>query len=210
MDLGTLVGIFAGVVMIIGSIFMGGSMGTFVNGPGLMIVVGGTFASAFVAFPLGSVVGTIKSSLGLFGSSKTDFVKTFRTLIQGAEAARTGGAIALEKIKVDDPFVKLAFQLVADGYKSPEVQALLQIETEANLERSSTSVKVMEKQFKDGKALDEHYRQKAIDHGIKYIPLKPEEHAAYVKIVREKIWPKMDGVVGQKIMDKVRANASKP
>lgn len=69
---------------------------------------------------------------------------------------------------------------------------------------------VMEKQFKDGRKLDEHYRQKAIDHGIKYVPLKPEEHAAYIKVVREKIWPKMEEVVGQKIMDKVKANASKP
>lgn len=131
--------------MVIGSIIMGGSMGTFVNAPSMLIVVGGTFASAFVAFPMGSVLGTIKSSLGLFGSSKTDFVKTFKILIQGAEAARTGGAVALEKVKVDDPFIKLAFQLVADGYKSPEVQSLLQIETEATLERASTSVKVMEK-----------------------------------------------------------------
>ena len=75
---------------------------------------------------------------------------------------------------------------------------------------AETAVAVMEKQFKDGRKLDEHYRQKAIDHGIKYIPLKPEEHAAYVKVVREKIWPKMEEVVGKKIMDQVRAKASKP
>ena len=75
---------------------------------------------------------------------------------------------------------------------------------------SEAALKVMDKQFADGRKLDEGYRQKAIDHGIKYIPLKPEEHAALVKIVREKIWPKMDEVVGKKIMDEVRANASKP
>lgn len=75
---------------------------------------------------------------------------------------------------------------------------------------ADAAYKVMEKQFKDGKALDESYRQKAIAHGIKYITLKPEEHAALIKAVRAKIWPKMDKVVGQKIMDQVRANASKP
>ncbi len=72
------------------------------------------------------------------------------------------------------------------------------------------AVEVMEKQFKDGRALDEHYRQLAIDHGIKYIELKPEEKTAYVKTIREKIWPMMDEVVGKKIMDQVRAKASKP
>jgi TRAP-type C4-dicarboxylate transport system substrate-binding protein len=75
---------------------------------------------------------------------------------------------------------------------------------------ADTAYKVMEKQFADGKTTDEGYRQKAIDHGIKYIKLKPEEHASYIKVVREKIWPRMDEVVGKKIMDKVRANASKP
>lgn len=144
-DIGTIVGILAGIGLTIGSILMGATMGTFINAPGLLIVVGGTFASAFVAFPLGSVFGTMKASLGLFGSSKVDFVKTFRILVQGAETARTGGGIALEKVKVDDAFVKQAFQLIADGYKSPEVQALLTIEIEATLDRSQESVKIMEK-----------------------------------------------------------------
>jgi TRAP-type C4-dicarboxylate transport system substrate-binding protein len=72
------------------------------------------------------------------------------------------------------------------------------------------AVKVMEKQFKDGKALDEHYRQLAIDHGIEYITLTPEEKAAYVKVIRENIWPMMDEVVGEDIMSQIRARASKP
>ena len=83
---------------------------------------------------------------------------------------------------------------------NPEQQAIV----------ADAAAQVMEKQFKDGRALDEGYRQKAIAHGIKYVPLKPEEHAAYVKIVREKLWPKLDQVIGKKIMDQVRANASKP
>ncbi len=145
MDIGTIIGILAGTAFTLGSILIGGSIGTFINASGLLIVVGGTFASSFIAFPLGSVIGTIKASLGLFGSAKVDFVKTFRILIQGAETARTGGGIALEKVKVDDAFVKQAFQLVADGYKSPEVQSLLTIEIEATLDRASEAVKILEK-----------------------------------------------------------------
>jgi len=75
---------------------------------------------------------------------------------------------------------------------------------------ADAAVKVMEKQFQDGRATDEDYRQKAMDHGIRYIALKPEEKAAYVKAVREAIWPEMEKVVGEKIMDQVRANASQP
>jgi TRAP-type transport system periplasmic protein len=69
---------------------------------------------------------------------------------------------------------------------------------------------VMEKQFKEGRELDLSYRQKAIDHGIKYIPLNEKEHAAAVEALRAKVWPEMDKVVGKEIMDQVRKHASKP
>lgn len=124
---------------------MNGSVGTFVDPPSLLIVGGGTIASTMVAYPLGSVIKTILTYFSLFGNPKVDYVQTYKTLIQAAEAARTGGGVALEKIKVDDDFVKLAFQLVADGYKSPEVQGLLQIETEASFNRSSEYVAILEK-----------------------------------------------------------------
>lgn len=69
---------------------------------------------------------------------------------------------------------------------------------------------VMEKQFKEGRDLDLSYRQKAIDHGIKYIPLSKEEHAAAIKAVREAVWPEMEKIVGKELMDQIRQNASKP
>lgn len=68
---------------------------------------------------------------------------------------------------------------------------------------------VMEKQFKEGRELDLSYREKAIDHGIKYIPLSKEEHAAAIKAVRSKVWPEMEKIVGKDLMDKIRQNASK-
>ena len=69
---------------------------------------------------------------------------------------------------------------------------------------------VMEKQFKDGRELDLSYRQKAIDHGIKYIPLSKEEHAAAIKAVRANVWPEMEKVVGKDLMDQIRQHASTP
>lgn len=69
---------------------------------------------------------------------------------------------------------------------------------------------VMEKQFKEGRELDLSYRQKAIDHGIKYVSLSKEEHAAAIKAVRGKVWPEMEKVVGKGLMDKIRKNASTP
>lgn len=68
---------------------------------------------------------------------------------------------------------------------------------------------VMEKQFKEGRDLDMQYRQKAVDHGIKYIPLSKEDHAAAIKAVRAAVWPEMEKIVGKDLMDQIRQNASK-
>ena len=68
---------------------------------------------------------------------------------------------------------------------------------------------VMEKQFKEGRDLDMQYRQKAINHGIKYIPLSKEDHAAAIKAVRTEVWPEMEKIVGKELMDQIRQNASK-
>lgn len=68
---------------------------------------------------------------------------------------------------------------------------------------------VMEKQFKEGRETDLVYRQKTIDHGIKYVPLSKEEHSAFINTVRKSVWPEMDKIVGKKLMDQIRENASK-
>ena len=75
---------------------------------------------------------------------------------------------------------------------------------------TETAQIVMEKQFKEAKTLDEGYRQKAIDAGIKYITLSKDEKAKAIKAVREKVWPEIEKVIGSEVMDQVRKKASKP
>jgi TRAP-type transport system periplasmic protein len=75
---------------------------------------------------------------------------------------------------------------------------------------SESAKVVIKKQFKDGRALDLSYREKAIKHGIKYIPLNNDEHAAAITAVRAAVWPKMQEVVGIELMDLIRKHATKP
>ncbi len=145
MDIGTVIGVTFGIALVLISILLGGSLQSFVNAPGLLIVVGGTFAATFVAFPIGSVIKAIKSSIGLIFPEKTDSIETVRTLITAAEVYRKDGPPALERLKTADPFMKLAFQLVADGYKASDVGDLLRIEQEATLLRREESQAILEK-----------------------------------------------------------------
>lgn len=145
MDLGTLIGFVLGIALVLGSILLTGELGAFISVSSVLIVVGGTVASTLIAFSLSAVIGGILSLIGLFKGHKVDFARTVKILIEGAEAARKGGGIALEKIKIDDSFITLAFQLVADGYKASDVNDLLRIEQEAALVKQQSNQKVLEK-----------------------------------------------------------------
>jgi len=60
MDIATLLGILLGSGLVIGAIMMGGQATLFVNIPGLLIVLGGSFSVLFVKFPMKTVLLTLK------------------------------------------------------------------------------------------------------------------------------------------------------
>ena len=60
MDKGTIIGLVAGLGLVIVSMLMGGGVAAFFDIPSLLIVLGGTFAATLVKFPMGDVIGVMK------------------------------------------------------------------------------------------------------------------------------------------------------
>ena len=56
MDMGTIFGILAGIALIATAIFRGGSADVFINVNAMFIVVGGTIATSFIAFPSNKIL----------------------------------------------------------------------------------------------------------------------------------------------------------
>lgn len=80
---------------------------------------------------------------------------------------------------------------------TPEQQTLVE----------ASAVQVMEKQFVDARATDESYVAKAKEAGMEYIEPSEAEIKALATVVRDKIWPLMEGEVGPDIMETIRKNA---
>ncbi len=145
MDLGSIIGIVVGVALVVVSILLSGNLLAFVDVPSMLIVVGGTFASTLVAFPMASVMGAQKASLNIFFQHRIDSVATVRAILQAAEKVRKEGPLALEKIKTESEFMTTAFQLVADGYRPEDLREVLIIEQEAIAARHDEVIKILEK-----------------------------------------------------------------
>ena len=66
MDIATIIGLISATGLIIAAILQGGDLATFINIPGLLIVVGGTFAASFVKFSLKDVINSFQVVMKTF------------------------------------------------------------------------------------------------------------------------------------------------
>ncbi|MGX9367156.1 motility protein A [Desulfoplanes sp. PS50] len=145
MDIATLFGIIIGFALVIGAIFLGGSTSVFINVPGMMIVLGGSFAATCVNFPLGEILQSVKAAIKIFTSRKTTTNEMVNIMVRIADISRREGLLALENIKTKNPFLKKACLLIADNADSTLIRDALKIEITSMKKRHAISQDVFKK-----------------------------------------------------------------
>lgn len=130
MDIATLIGLVGALGLVFTTIFMGGNAAGFVDIPSVVVVVGGTFAVTFVMFPMGTVIGTIKVGLKTLLFKSNDPQDIIRQITTLADTARKESLIALEKVSIDNEFLKKGVMLVVDGSSEALVRNVMEIELE--------------------------------------------------------------------------------
>jgi len=66
MDIATIIGLAGGTILVFLAIVSGGSVSIFFNTPGLLIVVGGTFATCFIKFTMTDVINSFSVAMKAF------------------------------------------------------------------------------------------------------------------------------------------------
>jgi chemotaxis protein MotA len=127
MDLASLIGVIAGVGLVLASILMNSGLDLFINIPSAMIVIGGTLAATLIAFPINEVMGLF---LRVFMVKKSDQYALIESMVGICNVARKGGVLAIEsKLKeIDNDFLKKGLELTVDGKDEATVNALLKRE----------------------------------------------------------------------------------
>lgn len=130
MDLGTIIGIVAGILLIVISILLNGSILAFIDIPSLFIVLGGTIASTLVAYPIPRVLELTKIVSKAFTHRESNPSEVIGQIIELANKARKEGLLALEETsgKMNDDFLKKGIMLVVDGTDPDLVRTLLETE----------------------------------------------------------------------------------
>ena len=145
MDTGTLLGALGGIFLITVAIIRGGDAGIFININSALIVIGGSMATAFVAFPSKVVTGLIPIIKNAFKPGVYEPADYVDDIMRLASKYRSGGMKQLEneESQLDNRFLKNGIAMIVDGYNAKEIHELMERELNAMLDRHNSGVKVL-------------------------------------------------------------------
>ena len=132
-------------LVVLGALF-GGNPLTFVSVEGVLLVLGGTFASTLIQFStkdIRNAVQAARSVLFLPSEAPTDRISY---LVDLSRRVKDLGVLILESeaSRVADPFLRLGLELTVDGQPPEEISRILQREMRTSNDQSWRSVQVWE------------------------------------------------------------------
>nr|WP_305906767.1 MotA/TolQ/ExbB proton channel family protein [Methylomarinum sp. Ch1-1]MDP4519473.1 MotA/TolQ/ExbB proton channel family protein [Methylomarinum sp. Ch1-1] len=100
---------------------------TFINFPGLTIVLGGTLAAAFLSYPLRDIKQAIKSIKRVFFYDSLNPQREADEIIAVAKMWFQHDTAAIENVidNINNPYLKTSFQLIVDNTPVEDILALL-------------------------------------------------------------------------------------
>jgi chemotaxis protein MotA len=129
MNKSTVIGIVLGILILVISIWATAKDVTlFLNGPGLLIVLGGTIAATLLSYPLDQIMRALKALRLLFHNEPFYTEENVDEITSVARVWYRGQIQQVESEieNIQSPFLKLGIQLVIDGTSVDEIYDILQ------------------------------------------------------------------------------------
>lgn len=152
MDISTVVGLLLATVSIIGSILYGSPLSIFIDPPSVFVVGGGVIATTLIKWPMENVKALIPIYMKSIFSTPMEPKLMIEEIQKLAETARRESVFALEKVPVEDKFLKKAVTLAADNRPPEVITSILSLEIAAMEDRHSKGVDILEGMGADGPA----------------------------------------------------------
>ena len=126
-DFGTFLGAIAGVALIVTAIMQGGSIGIFLSLSSLMIVIGGSISTTFIAFHYSKIFVLIPVIVHAFKPDNHHPLEYINLIIELLKKYRKDGRKALENHHefLGNRFLEQGIRMIVDDYKVEEINDLL-------------------------------------------------------------------------------------
>lgn len=132
MDLGTIIGFVFGLVCLVVSILLGGTIDAYIDVPSVFVTLGGGLASTVISYKLKDIIGVTKLVGNAFKSKTSSAVDTIAMMVKLSEKTRREGLLSIEPEleQMKDEFIKQSLQLVVDGIESETIKDFMDTEIE--------------------------------------------------------------------------------
>lgn len=133
MDIATIIGLLAGIVLILGAIMSKASIMGFIDPASIIIVLGGSVCAALISFPMRKVLGVAGVVRNCFFTKARNPDDLIVDLVKYAEIARRDGILSLENVtgEINDPFLVSGIQMAVDGTDPDLIETIMMSDLEA-------------------------------------------------------------------------------
>ncbi|HLE10523.1 MAG TPA: MotA/TolQ/ExbB proton channel family protein [Bacteriovoracaceae bacterium] len=144
MDIATIIGFTVCMVALIGSIVTSADIIIFYDLPSALLVGLGVIGGTFIKWPMEVLKDAGKYCMKMIFFTPADPVETINEIGKLAETARRESVFALEKVPIEDAFLKKAMALAADNRPPEVISSILQLEIDAMAGRHKTGADFMD------------------------------------------------------------------
>ena len=147
-DIATIIGLLGGFGLVISAIIIGGSPGSFINVPSVLIVLGGTLCVTMMCFSLSEILKAASIIMKTISYTARDPSEAAIQVLQIAELARRQGVLSLQGVLnqlEDEPLLHKGMSMVVDGTPGEEVEGILKKDMMATVQRHHKSASVLKK-----------------------------------------------------------------
>lgn len=137
MDIASLIGLIAGIVLCVFGIVFDKEAGVnfatllnFIDVPSAIITFGGSFTCLLTMYSMGDYISNLKGFTRIFKPPVIDEAGTIKSIIDLSNVARKEGLLALEEAagELEDEFLKKGILLIVDGTDPELVRGILETE----------------------------------------------------------------------------------
>lgn len=147
MDFLSIIGLIVGVSAILfGQYLEGGNISTLVNGPAMLIVLGGTLGAVMLQSPFSIFMRAVRMSTWVFVAPKHKMEQTIDKIVSWSNIARKEGLLGLENIEEQEKnlFARKGLQLLIDGSEPENIRSILDVEIETKERFDLQAAKIFE------------------------------------------------------------------
>ena len=143
MDIGTLIGLISGVAVIVIAVLSGSDFWIFLNLPGFLIVIGGTFAATLIKFPIATFATALADGTkAAFIDRGDDSQALIRTAGELAEKVRKAGLLSLEDEPIENAFLRRGIKMCVDGGSPQFIHKVLTTDMTQTIRREEVGERI--------------------------------------------------------------------